>query len=118
MKMKEICVSERPREKMLIKGAAALSEAELLAVILRSGTKENGVMDLANSLLILSGGSLVGLFAMKLDELRTISGIGPEKACSLMAACELGRRFLEEGARDYCPACFRTHDSCYEGPGP
>ena len=99
MKMKEICVSERPREKMLIKGAAALSEAELLAVILRSGTKENGVMDLANSLLILSGGSLVGLFAMKLDELRTISGIGPEKACSLMAACELGRRFLEEGAR-------------------
>lgn len=99
MKMKEICVSERPREKMLAKGAAALSEAELLAVLLRSGTREKGVLDLANSLLMLSGGSLVGLFSMKLDELRSISGIGPEKACSLMAAWELGRRFLEEGAR-------------------
>ena len=99
MKMKEICVSERPREKMLAKGAAALSEAELLAVLLRSGTRETGVLDLANSLLMLSGGSLVGLFSMKLDELRSISGIGPEKACSLMAAWELGRRFLEEGAR-------------------
>lgn len=99
MKMKEICVSERPREKMLAKGAAALSEAELLAVLLRSGTREMGVLDLANSLLMLSGGSLVGLFSMKLDELRSISGIGPEKACSLMAAWELGRRFLEEGAR-------------------
>ena len=99
MKMKEICVSERPREKMLAKGATALSEAELLAVLLRSGTREKGVLDLANSLLMLSGGSLVGLFSMKLDELRSISGIGPEKACSLMAAWELGRRFLEEGAR-------------------
>ena len=99
MKMKDICVSERPREKMLIKGAAALSVAELLAVILRSGTRENGVMELSNSLLLLSGGSLVGLFSMDIEDLRSISGIGPEKACSLMAACELGRRFLEEGSR-------------------
>ena len=50
--MKEICATERPREKMLGKGAAALSEAELLAVLLRSGTREIGVVDLANRLLV------------------------------------------------------------------
>ena len=51
MKIKELCETERPREKMLIKGAAALSEAELLAVLLRSGTRECGAVDLANKLL-------------------------------------------------------------------
>jgi DNA repair protein RadC len=99
MKMKDICATERPREKMLVKGAAALSEAELLAVLLRSGTKEIGVVDLANRLLVLAEGSLVKLFTMSYADMKSVSGIGPEKACSVMAACELGRRFLEEEAR-------------------
>ncbi len=97
--MKDICATERPREKMLGKGAAALSEAELLAVLLRSGTRETGVVDLANQLLSLAEGSLVKLFSMRYADLKAVSGIGPEKACSIMAACELGRRFLEEEAR-------------------
>ena len=96
--MKDICATERPREKMLVKGAAALSEAELLAVLLRSGTREIGVVDLANRLLVLAEGSLVKLFSMGYVDMKSVSGIGPEKACSVMAACELGRRFLEEEA--------------------
>ncbi len=99
MKMKDICATERPREKMLGKGPAALSEAELLAVLLRSGNKEIGVVDLANRLLVLAEGSLVKLFTMNYADMKSVSGIGPEKACSVMAACELGRRFLEEEAR-------------------
>lgn len=99
MKMKDICETERPREKMLSKGAVALGEAELLAVLLRSGTREIGVVELANRLLSLAEGSLVRLFSMTCAEMKTLSGIGTEKACSVMAACELGRRFLEEEAR-------------------
>ena len=100
MKIKELCESERPREKMLIKGAAALGEAELLAVLLRSGTRECGAVDLANKLLTLAEGSLVRLFSMALPDLKQVYGIGDEKACSVMAACELGRRFLEEEVRN------------------
>ena len=99
MKIKELCESERPREKMLAKGAAALSEAELLAVLLRSGTKEVGALDLANRLLSLAEGSLTYLFSMSMPAMRKLSGIGPEKACSVMAAFELGRRFLEDESR-------------------
>ena len=84
--MKDICETERPREKMLSKGAAALGEAELLAVLLRSGTREIGVVELANRLLSLAEGSLVRLFSMSCAEMKTLSGIGTEKACSVMAA--------------------------------
>ena len=100
MKIKELCESERPREKMFEKGAAALSEAELLAVLLRSGTREAGVLDLAHRLLNMAEGSLTKLFRMSVPAMRKLPGIGPEKACSVMAAFELGRRFLEDESRD------------------
>ena len=99
MKIKELCESERPREKMLSKGAAALSEAELLAVLLRSGTRESGVLDLAHRLLNMAEGRLTKLFCMSMQSMQKLPGIGPDKACSVMAAFELGRRFLEEEAR-------------------
>ena len=113
MKIKELCETERPREKMLVKGAAALSEAELLAVLLRSGTRECGAVDLANKLLSLAEGSLVKLFSMTLPDLKQISGIGSEKACSVMAACELGRRFLEEEVKND-PVPLNTARRVYE----
>ena len=99
MKIKELCETERPREKMLAKGAAALSEAELLAVLLRSGTRETGALDLAHRLLSLAEGSLTNLFSMSMPAMQKLHGIGPEKACSVMAAFELGRRFLEDESR-------------------
>ena len=91
-----MCKNERPREKMLEMGPGALSAGELLAVLLRSGTREFGVMDIAQMLLSQAGGSLTRLFAMGAAELRSLPGIGPEKAATVIAAFELGRRFLLE----------------------
>ena len=96
MKIKDLCESERPREKMLLKGPAALGDAELLAVLLHSGTREIGAVELANRFLAMADGSLTRLFTMSYSEMKTLPGIGPFKACSIMAAFELGRRFLEE----------------------
>ena len=98
MKIKDLCESERPREKMLEKGPGALSNGELLAILLRNGTREFSAVELAGKLSGMAEGSLVRLFGLPFSEMKTITGIGPLKACSVMAAFELGRRFLEERA--------------------
>ena len=98
MKILELCEGERPREKMKSLGAFALSNGELLAILLRSGRPGVSVVDMAQRLMGAAGGSLGKLFAMDLGELTAVPGIGPEKACSVLAACELGRRFMLEGA--------------------
>lgn len=94
--MKDLCESERPREKMLSRGAEALGNGELLAVLIRDGSRENDVMELAQSILSSAGGKLSVLFNMSLDQLQHFNGIGPCKAASIAAALELGRRFLME----------------------
>ena len=96
MRMKDMCRGERPREKMLAMGASSLSLGELLAVLLRSGTRELGVMELSQMLLSRAGGRLTRMFSMKMEELLELPGVGPEKASAVMAAFELGRRFLLE----------------------
>ena len=58
MRIKELCADERPREKMLSKGPAALSDAELLAILIGSGTKKENVLEVANRLLSAAGGRL------------------------------------------------------------
>ncbi|MCR5560680.1 MAG: DNA repair protein RadC [Bacteroidales bacterium] len=98
MKILELCEGERPREKMKSLGANALSNGELLAILLRNGRRGESVLDLAQRLLSGAEGSLGRLFSMRLSDLKAIPGIGPEKACSVLAACELGRRFMLEGA--------------------
>jgi len=100
MKMKDMCEFERPREKMLSVGARALSSSELLAVLIRNGSREESALDLANRLLRLADGNLVKMFSMPFATMKTLKGIGPLKACSIMAAFELGRRFLEEKASE------------------
>ncbi len=82
----------KPREKLLNFGAGALSDAELLAILLGSGTKEMNVLELANDILRKNGG-LVGLRKISKEELLKIDGIGPAKATSILATIELGRRF-------------------------
>ena len=82
----------KPREKLLNFGAGALSDAELLAILLGSGTKEMNVLELANDILRKNGG-LVGLRKISKEKLFEISGIGPAKATSILATIELGRRF-------------------------
>ena len=97
MKMKDLMPEERPVEKFLSRGPAALSNGELLAIILRTGTGEENALELAQRLLLEAGGSLRSLADMDVELLRTLKGIGRKKAACLGAALELGRRFFEEG---------------------
>lgn len=96
MKMKEMGLDERPVEKMLGKGAGALSNSELLAVLLRSGTSGMNVMELSRTLLGGADNSLTRLSAMSVEQLTRLPGLGRTKAAVLQAAFELGRRFQSE----------------------
>lgn len=98
MKMLELAPDERPREKMISRGVEALSNSELIAVILRSGSREENATDMANHLLALGGNTLTGLFAMTAERMGDIKGLGPCKAASVLAALELGKRFFREAS--------------------
>nr|MBL8457505.1 DNA repair protein RadC [Zoogloeaceae bacterium] len=87
--------AERPREKLLERGAAALTDAELLALFLRVGIKGKTAVDLARDLL-LRFGSLTGLCASPATEFASIPGMGLAKYAQLQAAMELARRALSE----------------------
>lgn len=96
MKIKELYRDERPRERLMKNGAESLSNAELLAILLRAGTRKMNVVDLARSLLNSSEGSVGGIAAMSMDRLLKLEGVGPAKAATLAAAFELGRRCAGE----------------------
>lgn len=89
---------ERPRERLLARGAAALSDAELLAIFLRVGMRGKSAVDLAREL-IGHFGSLNRLFSATQDELSAISGMGPAKYVQLQAVLEMSRRALVEGMK-------------------
>ena len=89
--MKQYPKEDRPYEKCYFKGPEALSEAELLAVIIRSGTKGETSLDLAREILSLSGG-LLGLIHFQAPQLTSIKGIGPVKAVQLLCIAELSKR--------------------------
>ena len=96
MKIKDLSESERPREKMLQSGAAALSNGELIAILLRTGTSKMNAVQTAQTLLSLAGGKLSGLFALDMKSICSVPGIKTDKALTLISAMELGRRFLSE----------------------
>ena len=98
MRIKELCPEERPREKMRLKGVKALSNAELLAILLGSGTGGKSVVDIAQEVMVSAGGRLALLAAMPLEKLVTVKGIGEARAITIAAALELGRRSFEEMA--------------------
>lgn len=83
---------ERPREKMLQKGPAALSDAELLAILISSGTRERSALDLARDILALAGNNLHELGRLGVPELQKPKGIGEARAITIAAALEIGRR--------------------------
>lgn len=83
---------ERPREKLLQKGPAALTDAELLAILINSGTREKSALDLAREILALAHNNLHELGRLSLPELKKTKGIGEARAITLAAALELGRR--------------------------
>ena len=86
---------ERPREKLLLKGAASLSEAELLAIFLRTGVKGKSAVDLARQMLK-QFGSLRALLAADQKTLCALPGMGPAKYAQLQAGIEMARRHLGE----------------------
>ena len=88
-------LAERPRERLLGQGPAALTDAELLAVLLRTGVAGLGVVDLAREVLARFGGC-AGLLAATAKEIRSVRGLGPAKAAELKAMVELTRRALHE----------------------
>lgn len=87
----EIPVMERPRERLISKGASSLSDYELLAILLRTGTKEESVLEVAKNLRN-NLESLHDLNDITFNELTKVKGIGQAKAIELLAAIELGRR--------------------------
>jgi DNA repair protein RadC len=87
---------ERPRERLLALGPAALSDAELLAIFLRVGVRGKSAVDLARELLQRFDGQLGALVDASLEELASVSGIGTAKAAQLKASFELARRALSQ----------------------
>lgn len=92
MKISDLPADERPIEKCLFGGPGILSNAELLALVIHSGTPERSAVALAEELLGSLDGGLRGLAAASPQELMELKGIGRVRACSLAAAAELGRR--------------------------
>ena len=89
--IRDLPAGERPREKMRERGAAALGNSELLAILLRTGGVSESALRLAETLLDRQGG-LAGLGHATLEEFEQVRGIGEAKAVTVMAAVELGRR--------------------------
>jgi DNA repair protein RadC len=96
MKLKEMNPDDRPREKMMEKGAPTLSNAELLAVLLRTGTGKRNALDVAREILKEADGRLTELAGMSVERLCHVDGIGPGKAVTIVAAFELGKRVAAE----------------------
>lgn len=99
--VKDMPESERPYEKCLASGPEVLSDAELLAVILRTGTREQTSIDLARELLTLNKNleGLPGLLHLDSSELMNVRGIGPVKAVQILCICELTKRMSRLSAR-------------------
>lgn len=90
--IKELPASERPYEKFLSVGASGLSDADLLAIIIKTGTKDKSAVDIAQEILSGRHGNLLNLYEMSYDELIQVSGIGQIKAIQLKAVAELSMR--------------------------
>ena len=91
---------ERPREKLMQQGAASLTNTELLAILLRSGTAEKSAIDLARDVMAISGGRLDALAREEAACLKAIHGIGAAKATAILACFELARRLAAEIPED------------------
>lgn len=106
-RIKDLPVQDRPREKLLHKGATALSDQELLAVLLGKGTRDTDVMTLAGKLVKVIDKK--GL-AVAAEDLRAFDGVGDAKAALLLAALEFARRRIKpEGTRIKTPADLLPH---------
>ncbi len=96
--IKQWSVADQPREKLLHLGSKSLSEAELIAILMRVGTRNKSAVDVAKELMNQHENSLAAVAKLSIHELMKIKGIGEAKAVSIAAALELGRRRVTEHA--------------------
>ncbi|MCF7925902.1 MAG: DNA repair protein RadC [Candidatus Izimaplasma sp.] len=97
--IKEMPSQERPREKMLQFGKQALSNVELIAIILRTGYQQKNVLELSKTIAYQKE-TLKDVALMSIEELCDIKGVGPSKAIQLLAAFELGKRTAQEVSKE------------------
>ena len=111
MPLKDLPPDARPREKLLARGAGALSDAELLAILLRTGIQGKGVLQMADELLHLPAkvaiqgattgfDGISGLLHASADDLKRVKGLGPAKRAELLAVLELARRAMAQQLRE------------------
>lgn len=98
--VKDWALEDRPREKLMLKGASALSDSELLAILIGSGTREKSAVEVCQEILADTDNDLNKLARHNVSDLTQYKGIGPAKAISIVAALELGRRRKNTGARE------------------
>lgn len=98
MKITEWAESDRPREKLLEKGSSSLSDAELVAILIGSGTVSMSAVDLSREILSSVNNDLHKLSLLTIKELQRFKGIGEAKAITIVSALELGRRRKEQEA--------------------
>ena len=110
--IKEWAPDDQPREKMMAKGKAALSNAELLAILLRTGDIGTSAVELSRYILDSVGNDLIALSNMTLDDLMQHKGIGKAKAITIMAALELGKR--RRAAEASLPSEVKDSKDSYE----
>ena len=112
MKIKNIPINDRPRERLLEKGPSSLSDEELLTIILGSGTKNKSVKEISNSLLT-SIKNISELKNKNYQELTKIEGIGNAKACILLALIEISKR-MNQNINSLNNVIFKTPDLIYD----
>ena len=112
MKIKNIPINDRPRERLLEKGPSSLSNEELLTIILGSGNKNKSVKEISNSLLT-SIKNISELKNKNYQELTKIEGIGNAKACILLALIEISKR-MNQNINSLNNVIFKTPDLIYD----
>jgi len=98
--IKDLPKNEQPREKLYSYGVGSLSNAELLAIVISTGNKNETAIDLARKILSIDNRGIAYLSDVSVDELLKIKGIGEGKACQIIAAIELGKRLNKRGSVD------------------
>ncbi|MBC8487681.1 MAG: DNA repair protein RadC [Bacteroidetes bacterium] len=98
--IREWAEGDRPREKLLIKGRSTLSDAELIAILMGSGSKNESAVDLAKRILRSANDNLIELSKLGVNDLMKFKGVGEAKAISIIAALELGKRRRSAEALD------------------
>jgi DNA repair protein RadC len=111
--IKQWAIDDRPREKLRSKGPVALSNSELLAILIATGTREKSVLEVARDVLRLGKDNLSELGKLSVKELMRINGIGEAKAITLAAALELGRRRQALASREKVVIASSTDVATY-----